>query len=454
MATTGESTTVQAGKSPSFRDLPLELKEMVLDYLNNIEDVASLRLVCKDMVPWEFLWKVPYRILSMKESAKKLWQIAMTQQRFTNNGMCRNALPEHLRTIVFEAALPSRTSNIDVATDDIDLGGSCVHTIISDVFHTYHVKRHEQLCNPAMGNIISTALHNLDSIATMMYHPFHPSRLDKDPRSDQDRRNLILASKGKEAHEFANAMWMNRNITLRNHTKFTELVYLMIFHDAINAVLRNPKRKKKLRVHIETKLNSALCRPRTSTHPIPVDQLGDFLEIIYSGSNHTVPQSMQADLSILSSQRLGTGSLYAGLRELSISGTGLCKNWSRLQKLRLSHTQQTEQSALFLQRQSFALEIHNVYWHDRSFEHYSRGSSLQSVKASGIFVFVVTKPVLSQVYIVVSDQGEAANLAQEDQGYFRLLDRSTARFARPADIERYMMSGGSYPVLRKIWGYN
>ncbi|EDU43627.1 predicted protein [Pyrenophora tritici-repentis Pt-1C-BFP] len=247
MATTGESTTVQAGKSLSFRDLPLELKEMVLDYLNNIEDVASLRLVCKDMVPWEFLWKVPYRILSMKESAKKLWQIAMTQQRFTNNGMCRNALPEHLRTIVFEAALPSRTSNIDVATDDIDLGGSCVHTIISDVFHTYHVKRHEQLCNPAMGNIISTALHNLDSIATMMYHPFHPSRLDKDPRSDQDRRNLILASKGKEAHEFANAMWMNRNITLRNHTKFTELVYLMIFHDAINAVLRNPKRKKKLR---------------------------------------------------------------------------------------------------------------------------------------------------------------------------------------------------------------
>ncbi|KAE8840856.1 hypothetical protein PTNB85_04255 [Pyrenophora teres f. teres] len=402
MATTGESTNVQVAEHLPFRDLPLELKEMVLGYLDNIEDVGSLRLVCKDMVPWEFLWKVPYRVLLMKESVKKLWHIAMTQQRSTNNGACRDALPEHIKTIVFEGALPLYTSDIDVVANEIDHGRSRDDRILSNAFSDYCQGRYSQLHNRAMGNIISTALHNLDSVATMLYNSLSASNLDEHPPSDQDRRNLILASNRKGAHEFAKAMWMNRNIMLRSHTQLNESRCLELFHDATEAVVRNRRRKKKLHVYIKTNRRSALYRSRSSMHPIPVNQLGDLLDITYTGSNHMTVQSMEMDLSILSSQRLGTGSLYAGLRELSISGTGLTKDnsihmgaldhpdrspdWSRLQKLRLSHTQQTEQSALFLRRQSFALEIHNVYWHGRSFEQYSRGSSLQSVKASGIFV--------------------------------------------------------------------
>lgn len=297
---------------------------------------------------------------------------------------------------------------------------------------------------------------------------FHSSRPAQERPFSGELLETVLLYNDHDPEDFEDEMWSRWRMMLEPYQGHIESAGARMFDHAVDAVLRNPKRKDKLKVHIETHSIYALANVDPRPTPIPASQLGDVLEIKYVGHYISILDAIALNLGVLHNQKINIATHYAGVTHFSISGDGLgdqgsvhmgllggpshAPDWSRLDTLHFDDIQQNDQSAAFLCQQKCNLQLHNVYWDGNSIQSFAKGSSLQGVKATGVFAIEGVNEHFSCVWVVASDQEEAVEIATKDFGNCKPILGHTIPFVLLCDVQRYILRGGALPFSNAdVW---
>lgn len=455
----------------SLTDLPAELVLIIVELLGNVRDVGSLRLVCRNLVPSAYLWKT-YHVMPTSASLKQLWTIGTTLHSLISDDAVRKSNPDYIQVVVFENVwpIPPDEFGLSIETGDESIEPEVDKVVRCPEYLRYIDKRHAERENPATGRLLSTCMNRLNHLEEMIFSPgLHESRppppIPALPiREFRYNASLYIPDRIK----FPESIWNYREL-MWEPLRGINTSGAKLFDEAIDGALRNPYRKKALKVRINTLHRRALWSIPEACRPIPESQLGRSLHITYSGYNMWHPSSMKLDLRALHSQRLGTGSHYAAVEDLSFSGAELgnsgalhmgylgwpnmSPDWSRVKNLRLNNCCFSRQSAIFLEAQKSHLELHNAYWHSNSIQGFWSGTNLQSVKVSGVFVIEGVGNYSNGVWILAQCQIDAQKIAAENwEPCTQLIPGPLVLFVLPDDVERYVMFGGAFPFPNnKMW---
>ena len=453
-------------------DLPAELVCMIVELLGNVRDVGSLRLVCRNLVPSAYLWRT-YHVMPTSASLKQLWTIGTTLHSLTSNEAVRKSNPDYIQTVVFENVWPTPPDEfgLSIETGDESVEPEDDKVVRCPEYLRYIDKRHAERENPATGRLLSACMNRLNYLEEMVFSPdLHDSRPPPPIPAlpiTEFRYNVSLYI--PDDITFPQSMWDFREL-MWEPLRGTNTSGAELFDEAIDGALRNPYRKKALKVRINTLHRRALWSVPEAGKPIPESQLlACSLHITYSGYNMWHPSSMKLDLRALHSQRLGTASHYPAIEDLSFSGAELgnsgalhmgylgwpemSPNWSRVKKLRLTNCCFSRQSAVFLGAQTSHLQLHNGYWHSDSIQQFWTGSNLRSIKASGVFAIEGVDKHLNGVWIIAQCQSDARNIAAENwRPCTQRISGPLVPFVLPDEVGRYMMFGGVFPFpSNKMW---
>ncbi|KAH6872152.1 hypothetical protein BKA58DRAFT_381436 [Alternaria rosae] len=108
---------------------------------------------------------------------------------------------------------------------------------------------------------------------------FHSSRPAQERPSCGELLWTVLLYNDHDSEDFEDEMWSRRRMMLEPYQGHFKSAGARMFDYVVDAVLRNPKRKDKLKVYIETHSIYALANFDTRATPIPASQLGDVIEI-------------------------------------------------------------------------------------------------------------------------------------------------------------------------------
>jgi hypothetical protein len=448
-----------------FEELPKELIVMIAEKTDNPWDIVSLRRVSKylrDVIPTRLISETAFLVMPTSGSISRMAQLVQMQSVTPNCDL------ERVPAIVFENVwpIPADEFGLDVNLTDQDHWEDNSDDEQPPYLNTY--LRFMDACHAERGSTqlrqtLADTLRNFHGIKEMTHiSGFHKSRPIQERATVEELQETVLLYNDHEPEDFADEMWRLRLMMFEPYRGRMDYTGAEMFHHAIDAVLRNPKRKDKLRVYIETYSVYALDDFNQNATPIPVGQLGDVLKIKYIGHRMSNLDAIDFDLGVLHDQRINTAAPYAGLTHLTISGDGLgdmgsvhmgllggpshSPDWSRLESLHFGDTQHNDQSAAFLSQQKVTLGIENVYWRGDSIQRFSKGSSLRGVKAAGVFAIEGIDQHASRVWIVACNEKEAEEVAVKNAKHCKpTVSGDAVPFVLPTDVQRYMMTGGVFP---------
>ncbi|KAI4618103.1 uncharacterized protein J4E87_008113 [Alternaria ethzedia] len=472
MSATHFASVYIPGQPRRLDDLPPELIVMIARNTNDTSDISSLRRVNKFLsaaIPAWVISETTFYIMPMSSSISRMAQAVQIQS--TNPSCNLGRVP----AVIFENVWPTPPHEFGLhgdltQHDDWEADSDDELPPNSNTYLHFIDGCHEERDSAQLRDSLAHSLGSFHGVKELIHVPgFDSSRPAQERPSREELLQTVLLYKDHDPEDFEDEMWNRRRLMFEPYQGILDQACPKMFDRAVDAVLRNPMRKNKLKVYIETHSICALGDVDPSASPIPASQLGDVLAIKYIGRWMSTLDAMIFDLEILHNQKINTASHYAGITHLSISGDGLgnegsvhmgllggpshSPDWSRLETLHLDDTQQNDQSADFLRQQKCNLELHNVYWLGDSIQRFSKGSSLRDVKASGIFAIEETKEHARGVWIVANDHREAYEIAVKNAGCCKPVALGPAvPFVSPSDVQRYMVKGGVLPFSKaNVW---
>jgi hypothetical protein len=471
------TTTPTPGQYANFFDLPTEMMQMIMGYLPDVQSRALLRLVCRDnsLVAQSDLFTT-WQLIPALQPVRKLWDLAFLYHGLINDAPVRDGNPIWIKKVVFEDVWPAPPPEFGISLEDTEEHLRCYLQYLNMISN--------ERMSSIVGRMFVAAVGRLNALETLEYSPeLHHTRPQISIPTTAQRRKFALSLEfhhdSSEGAAYAEDLWSEGRYSMYDGV-IRDDTERKVFNKAIDEALRNPFREKPLKVIIKTRQEYALRRMNTNASPIPSSQLADVLDITYLkrvDDMVVTPHNMPHDLKILSDQQQVTGAHYTALTNLTIRGDGLgddgaldmtqlgsrgcIPDWSALKNLRFVDVQFDTVAATYIRQLTCHLDLENVFWHGHSFEEYSSGFPLRSVKASGLFVVDnfddFGNPdgvqIMNCVWVVASNETEADEIAASNiQDCTDIPLHRRTPFVLPEDVQSHMIAGGALPFkLESMW---
>jgi hypothetical protein len=396
---------------PGLLDLPPELIGMIFESCEDIHDVARLRKVCRQIVsnrarPSTLAFMLTtYPLAMTTEGVARLWKLAVNSKGLPGGEDV--PLEQSIRRLVVENVMPA---------DPLDMGGQDAPSDEAEfVYHQYVLRRKDQRCSAALGRLAGNAISHLKRLRILEYiDGFHESRpLAEDiPTSNP---HPLTDLEGLQPRQHKEAVWKKKDQIykpLDDDDDPAERDWARSrFSRMVHGALSDPHNTVPLAVNITTMSSPALfsgsaTAAQQDPHKVaqwPRQNRLRTLEIAYLGHNMHDAYWMKEDLDCLCNKITGTAFQFKGLTELTIRGYSLHHGGSvnlgllgkpkylldmlSLKKLRFSCVRIGVHGAKMIAGLAdVELELEDVFWMKELLRQFDDGSSLLSVKVSGIHV--------------------------------------------------------------------
>jgi hypothetical protein len=377
-----------------FLQLPSELRLAIFKDLDNLNDVANLRLVCTGQTQgtYELLYRT-YHLLPTAKSIAKLNSLIRGTHKPTAPVM-EVPKAEWVKRIIIEAVVPRQIPDSLYKT---------LPLAVQMRYRQWEAKFKNRLEIARRQIYMAWCLVRLPGIQYLEYSPnFHESRLPL--RSDLSSfSEMLLDTFGEQMNpgEHAAGIWRNRSLVFEpaNTAKDLEMVRNMC-HRLVGVALRTPKRTEDLHVVIHTNSDRALVDIETADHmyPLPGLQLwgpthlkrldirylkgadddGFFFDLFELCENEK--QFSNLETLTLAGNDLGTQCLCLGELE-DISHLPL--KYMRVENVGMSPLDASNVKLA----PGVALEIHNVCWKEKRDIAMETINNLRNVVISGDQIF-------------------------------------------------------------------